>query len=106
MDRRHFLQSLLLGTCALAVGPKTVSLALKRRYWVSITECGAIGDGIANDAPALRAALQHARIVRIPAGIFRLEGDVITLREDQVIETHPKAWFRGRSYWRGVSRLY
>lgn len=46
----------------------------KMREWVSVKDFGAVGDGGANDAPAILAAITAAngKTVRIPAGTYRI----------------------------------
>ena len=46
----------------------------KMREWVSVKDFGAVGDGVANDASAILAAITAAngKTVKIPAGTYRI----------------------------------
>ena len=46
----------------------------KMREWVSVKDFGAVGDGVANDAPAILAAITAANgnAVKIPSGTYRI----------------------------------
>ena len=50
--------------------PRTISEKLGET--VSVTDFGAVGDGVADDAPAFQAALDSHQCVSVPAGTFRL----------------------------------
>ena len=48
----------------------------------NVRDCGAVGDGLSNDAPALQAALDSgAATVYVPAGEYRV-GDTLRVHSD------------------------
>ncbi|MFC7332465.1 glycosyl hydrolase family 28-related protein [Rhodocista pekingensis] len=60
------------------------SLPDKLRDSVSAKDYGAVGDGIADDTAAIRAALAAHRAVHLPAGAYRISG-TLTLRYGQTL---------------------
>lgn len=63
------------------------------RYGLSVLEKGAVGDGLADDAPALQAALDAgvSRVV-VPVGVYRLQRG-LRLRSRTHLWAHPRAHF-------------
>ncbi len=57
--------------------------------WVNVRSLGVIGDGLADDTAALRAAIAEHRVLYFPAGWYNVS-DTLVLREDSVlIGLHP-----------------
>ena len=57
--------------------------------WVNVRTLGVIGDGLADDTEALRAAIAEHRVLYFPTGWYNIS-DTLTLREDTVlIGLHP-----------------
>lgn len=57
--------------------------------WVNVRTLGVIGDGLADDTAALRAAIAQHRVLYFPTGWYNIS-DTLTLREDTVlIGLHP-----------------
>jgi sugar lactone lactonase YvrE len=57
--------------------------------WVNVRTLGVIGDGLADDTAALRAAIDEHRVLYFPTGWYNIS-DTLTLREDTVlIGLHP-----------------
>ncbi len=52
--------------------------------WKNLRKLGAIGDGVADDTVALRAAIAQHRAIYLPSGRYRVT-DTITLRPDTVL---------------------
>jgi Pectate lyase superfamily protein/SMP-30/Gluconolactonase/LRE-like region len=52
--------------------------------WVNIRDLGAKGDGIADDTPILRKAIEGNRTIFLPAGQYRVT-DTVTLKPDTVL---------------------
>lgn len=63
------------------IGSKGRTVLEKLRDFVSIKDFGAIGNGVANDSPAVSAAIAEAiasgRILRVQAGTYRLESPIV-----------------------------
>jgi polygalacturonase len=61
---------------------------------VSVTEFGAVGDGVADDAPAIQRALDSpSAVVTIPEGTYII-GDTLLLDSGQTLYAHPEAILR------------
>lgn len=57
--------------------------------WVNVRTLGVIGNGLADDTAALRAAIAEHRVLYFPTGWYNIS-DTLTLREDTVlIGLHP-----------------
>lgn len=63
-------------------------------YAVSVTEFGAAGDGVADDAPAIQLALDSpSAVVTIPEGTYII-GDTLLLDSGKTLYAHPNAILR------------
>lgn len=63
-------------------------------YAVSVRDFGALGNGIANDAPAFQKALDAgARVVTVPYGQYRI-GSPLKIGSCTMLEAHPSATIR------------
>jgi polygalacturonase len=63
-------------------------------YAVSVTEFGAVGDGVADDAPAIQRALDSpSAVVTIPEGTYII-GDTLLLDSGKTLYAHPNAVLR------------
>ena len=75
MQGRHHLLGLCLAAAVLVCGSEADAQTLDLK-----ANCHAVGDGIADDAPALAACLTmlakaaHPAALHVPAGIFRISG--------------------------------
>ncbi|WP_250847200.1 glycoside hydrolase family 55 protein [Aquisphaera insulae] len=74
IGRRRFC---LLGASAPTMGlagPESGTRAIPASDWINVRDFGAVGDGSADDAPAIRAALKVAggRTVFLPVGRYRV----------------------------------
>ncbi|HML47804.1 MAG TPA: glycosyl hydrolase family 28-related protein, partial [Clostridia bacterium] len=63
-------------------------------YAVSVRDFGALGNGVADDAPAFQKALDAgARVVTAPYGQYRI-GSPLKIGSDTTLEVHPSATIR------------
>lgn len=64
--------------------PTDLQLLPPMSEWVNLRTLGAVGDGVADDTAALRAAIAQHRVIYLPSGFYRVT-DTITLRPDTVL---------------------
>ncbi|MCL4694635.1 MAG: endopolygalacturonase [Candidatus Hydrogenedentes bacterium] len=71
-----------------------ISAAIDQPYAVSVTEFGAVGNGVADDAPAIQRALDSpSAVVTIPEGTYII-GDTLLLDSGKTLYAHPDAVLR------------
>lgn len=58
-------------------GSATLALVLRTGDVVNVKQFGAVGDGVTNSAPHIQSALDNAKTVVIPDGIFAIASSVI-----------------------------
>jgi Pectate lyase superfamily protein len=61
-------------------GAVTRTVENKLRDWVSVKDFGAVGDGIADDTNAIRAAVAAANAVYFPPGVYRIRDAILIHR--------------------------
>lgn len=72
-----------------ALVPSDIAALPASDEWVNVRTLGVIGDGLADDTAALRAAIAEHRVLYFPMGWYNIS-DTLTLREDSVlIGLHP-----------------
>jgi polygalacturonase len=61
---------------------------------ISVADCGAVGDGIQDDAPVIQKALDSgAAVITIPQGVYRI-GRTLRIGSDTTLKADPQATIR------------
>lgn len=58
--------------------------------WVSVRDCGAVGDGVADDTGAFVKALARGRTVYVPMGRYRVAATLELPRDARLFGLHPQ----------------